>query len=346
MERGLDPSQIPRRRILSIDGGGIKGVFPAAFLAGLERQAGGQPLGSYFDLIAGTSTGGIIAIGLALGLPASEILKLYEEHGPAIFGRREGWIADRAESIKRLLRHVVSNKHSPEPLRAALESVFADRRIGHAGTRLLIPAWNPDDRTVYIYKTAHHPRLKTDYLESAVDAAMATSAAPTYFPQHRTVHSVGLSDGGTWANNPIGLAVVEAVTLLDWPRESIHVLSVGCTEETYTVSGRAGIATLGTKVISVLMDGQSHGAMGIAKLLTGHQHEREALFRVNVSVPRGTFPLDDPTSIPRLKGLGCSRARQEYPSLEPVFFDSPAEPFVPIYQLGKESSCLQQEAPE
>ena len=70
------------RKILSLDGGGIRGVFPAAFLAKLEEQIG-APIASYFDLIAGTSTGGIIAIGLGLGIPASDILKLYEEQGPA-----------------------------------------------------------------------------------------------------------------------------------------------------------------------------------------------------------------------------------------------------------------------
>ena len=72
------------RRILSIDGGGIKGVFPAAFLATLEDSFGGS-VGRFFDLIVGTSTGGIIAIGLGLGLSAKEILWFYEEHGPTIF---------------------------------------------------------------------------------------------------------------------------------------------------------------------------------------------------------------------------------------------------------------------
>ena len=73
----------PTYRILSLDGGGIRGVFPAAFLARLEEHLE-QPIGSYFDLIAGTSTGGIIAIGLGLGLAAKDILRLYENRGPAI----------------------------------------------------------------------------------------------------------------------------------------------------------------------------------------------------------------------------------------------------------------------
>lgn len=73
------------RRILSIDGGGIKGVFPAAFLATIEQSVGGN-IADYFDLIVGTSTGGIIALGLGMGLTAGEILRFYETHGPSIFG--------------------------------------------------------------------------------------------------------------------------------------------------------------------------------------------------------------------------------------------------------------------
>jgi patatin-like phospholipase/acyl hydrolase len=75
------------RRILTIDGGGIKGVFPAAFLATLENELG-APIGDYFDLIAGTSTGGIIAMGLGLGLTARELHGLYRDAGRRIFKRR------------------------------------------------------------------------------------------------------------------------------------------------------------------------------------------------------------------------------------------------------------------
>ena len=92
------------RRILSIDGGGIRGVEPSAFLAALEKDLD-EPIGSYFDLIAGTSTGGILAIGLAMGLRASELLDLYETRGPIIF--REGpklgtvrkWLREQARTL-------------------------------------------------------------------------------------------------------------------------------------------------------------------------------------------------------------------------------------------------------
>jgi len=321
-----------KRRILCIDGGGILGTFPAAFLAALEQHLN-RPIVSYFDLIAGTSTGGIIAIGLAMNLSASDLLDLYEQRGPEIFGGGYGPVADYLCRNLRALRWVYRRKHDPAPLRTVLHDVLGEKRLGDAKTRLVIPAWNPVAQSVYIYKTAHHPRLRNDYKSFAVDIALATAAAPTYFPQHITEHGVGLLDGGIWANNPIDLAVVEAVTLLGWSRDSLHILSLGCLEETYAVPKSAGIGTLGTKLVKLFMDGQSHGAMGIAKLLTGHEHERTAIHRINHIVPYNTYKMDDWRLIQDLKGLGYSFARDRHPVLDPVFFKEPAEAFEPVYVL-------------
>ena len=320
------------RRLLSIDGGGILGTFPAAFLAGLEKDLP-KPIGSYFDLIAGTSTGGIIALGLAMGLRASELLDLYEKRGPEIFGQGRGRFVDFLLRKVRLGRWLVLHKYDPGPLQAVLEEVLGDRRIGDANTRLLVPAWNPVARSVYIYKTAHHPRLRNDYKSLAVDAAMATAAAPTYFRQHVTQDAAGLTDGGTWANNPTALAVVEAIAMLGWRPDSLHVLSLGCLDETYTIRKWAGVGTLGSKIIKLFMDGQSHGAMGVAKLLTGHEHERNSIHRINHSVPLNAFKMDDARFIQDLKGLGYTLARDRQPVLEPIFLTAPAEEFSPIYTL-------------
>lgn len=152
--KNKEEAQRSTRRILCIDGGGILGTFPAAFLAGLEQHLQGRPIGSYFDLIAGTSTGGIIAIGLAMGLRASELLEFYEQRGPEIFGQGRGPVADFVFSKLRLGRWLLKNKHDAAPLRAVLKDVLGGKRIGDAKTRLLIPAWNPVARSVYIYKTA------------------------------------------------------------------------------------------------------------------------------------------------------------------------------------------------
>ncbi|MGI8739161.1 MAG: CBASS cGAMP-activated phospholipase [Gammaproteobacteria bacterium] len=339
---GKEESEQPKRRILCIDGGGILGTFPAAFLAGLEPDVD-RPIGSYFDLIAGTSTGGIIAIGLAMGLRASELLDLYEKRGPEIFGQGRGPVADFIFDKLRFARRLVVNKHDSGPLRSVLEDTLGGKRVGDAATRLLIPAWNPVARSVYIYKTAHHARLRNDYKCLAVDVAMATAAAPTYFRQHVTQHAVGLTDGGTWANNPVALVVVEAITLLGWPRDSLQVLSLGCLDETYTIRKWAGIATLGSKVIKLFMDGQSHGAMGIAKLLTGHEHERTAIHRINHPVPYNAYKMDDTRVIQDLKGLGHSFARDRQPVLDPVFFSHPADAFMPVYALNEEPGVTSRE---
>jgi patatin-like phospholipase/acyl hydrolase len=323
---------LPRRRILAIDGGGLLGTYPAAFLAGLESHLP-HPIGRYFDLIAGTSTGGIIAIGLAMGMRASDILALYERKGAAIFGQHHSRVVNWLLRKWRIARWAVRPKYSSDALREALVDVLGEKLIGDATQRLLIPAWSPVSRSVYIYKTAHHLRLNTDYKERAVDAALATAAAPTYFRRHLTENDVGLIDGGVWANNPTGLAVVEAITLLNWPRESLHVLSLGCLDETYTFSARAGVGNLGLNLLKLFMDGQSRGAMGIAKLLTGHEHEREAIHRIDQCVPHGAYGMDDARVIRELKGLGHEAARSRYPALRPIFFDEPAAPFEPVYRL-------------
>src|SRR6266700_677141 len=158
----------PMRRILTIDGGGIKGVFPAAFLATLEDELGG-PIADYFDLIAGTSTGGIIAIGLF-----------------------------RA-------------KYTNGALRRVLVDAFGERYLGESKTRLLIPSLNLAAERVHLYKTSHHPKLVTDYKVPAVEVALATVAAPTYFPIHMSPEGVPYIDGSMWARNPLGLAVIEAI---------------------------------------------------------------------------------------------------------------------------------------
>jgi len=329
-------AQTPIRRILCIDGGGIMGTQPASFLASLEEDLG-HPIGECFDLIAGTSTGGILAIGLALGLPAQSLLDLYVTRGPHIFGQSGHSVLSRTYDVLRSLRHVVAPKHDADLLRAELEAVLGDKKIGDARTRLLVPALDADHRSVYIYKTAHHERLKTDYKRLAVDAAMATAAAPTYYKRHRTSDDIGLRDGGTWCNNPIALATVEAITLLGWPSRSLRILSLGCVNEVYMLRNSPGWGGLARDIARLFMDGQSRGALGMAKLLTGHEYERQAIYRCCPDVPKGFFSLDDTRKITQLKGMGAASARRERPRIEPVFLTCKAEKFVPRYKL-KEAS--------
>ena len=306
-----------KRQILVIDGGGIKGAVSASFLATVE-DAIKDNVANYFDLIVGTSTGGIIALGLGLGLSAKEILAFYEEFGPHIFGgtRRLGWFR---------------SKYNSAPLKEALDTCFQKKKLGDSKKRLVIPSLNLENGEVYIYKTAHHPRLERDYKEKAVNVALATTAAPTYFPTHRSAAGTPLIDGGLWANNPVGVAVVEAITVLDWPRDSLKVLSLGCTEPLNVNWGRRiplGKSYWVFKLLDVFMHAQSHGSLGTAKLLAGHDN----IIRIAPSVSHGKFSLDRTKEINSLKGLGDSEARNAMPKLREVFFTNPAEPFNAFHQ--------------
>ncbi len=309
------------RRILSLDGGGIKGVFPAAFLASIEEEIQGS-VGDYFDLIVGTSTGGIIAIGLGLGFTANDLLSFYENLGGKVFA---------GKPLLRLLRQLGVSKYRPEPLEAALENKFGDMKLGDSKVRLVVPSLNLETGEVHVFKTAHHPRFEKDWKESAVSVAMATAAAPTYFPSHTLSCGTPLVDGGMWANNPVGAAVVEAVGVLEWNRSDLKVLSLGCTSSPLDVGiGRRygmGFLYWASRIADVFMAGQSSGSLGTAKLLVGQQN----MFRISPTVPGGRFGLDTVKETLSLKGLGTSEARKALPTLKPVFFLQPAEKFLPCH---------------
>ena len=119
------------------------------------------------------------------------------------------------------------------------------------------------------------PGSSRDYKERVVDVALATTSAPTYFPTHRSVAGIPLIDGGIWANNPVGMSIVEAITLLDWPRDSLKVLSLGGVSEPLDVNwGRKmplGKSYWPSKLVDVFMHAQSDASLGTAKLLVGHE---------------------------------------------------------------------------
>jgi len=310
------------RRVLSIDGGGIKGIFAAAFLSDIEETLP-NPIYSYFDLIVGTSTGGIIAIGLSLGFTASELVTFYRTYGPTVFGGSR-----LVNSVKQL----VWRKYSNKPLRDALKKTFEDRLLGHAKTRLVVPSMNIDTGEVHLFKTAHHQKFERDYKVLAMEAALATASAPTYFPTLRTRLNFPLVDGGLWANNPCGVAAVEAVGVLGWPRASTKILSLGCTDEPFDL-GWLRTRNLGglwaTKMVDTFMRGQSSGSMGTAYSLVGHEN----VVRINQTVTKGRFALDSPKGIEDLCALGKNRARNESARIKSSFFSDIAEPFVPTKKV-------------
>lgn len=200
------------KRILCIDGGGIKGMYPAAILAEFEKQLeaeGKEPrLHRYFDLMAGTSTGGIITVGLGLGIPASQIASMYETKGPKIFEQENPAFGKKLRTLRLNVRHTKGTKYRPDELRKALTDVLEDRRLGDAKTRLLIPSVHAPDNSPRVFKTRHSHRFKNDHRRLALDVCMSTAAAPTYLEAHETFTGELMADGGLMANNPIAMAAI------------------------------------------------------------------------------------------------------------------------------------------
>jgi patatin-like phospholipase/acyl hydrolase len=259
-------------RILALDGGGIRGIFEAAFLAALERTCpNGTTIGEYFDLIAGTSTGGIIALGLGAGKPASEILDLYLRRGCEIFppysgtriGRSKRWFRDNIIGIS-------TYRYDARALRQVVSEFLGDRLFGDSRFRLLIPSFEGRFSEVFVFKTRHHRDYESDWKETMLDVALATSAAPVIFRAHEK-GGYRFVDGGVWANNPVMLAVVEALSVFNVQREQIKVLTLGSGDTPFLVSSKMTVGGLWQwrKAIFAAMRLQSHAATNQARLLLG-----------------------------------------------------------------------------
>ena len=293
-------------RILSLDGGGIKGVFTAAVLASFEADTKLKII-DHFDLIAGTSTGGILAIGLAMGLTAEELLNFYRERGPRIFPATS-LIERTAGAFRQIFR---GPKISQETLREELVAILRDRKFGEAQCRLVIPSYDAMSGRIYLFKTAHHPRLRYDVDAPAVDVALATSAAPTYFaaapfPTHRDGSYV---DGGVWANCPALVAVVEASAILRHPLSEIDILSIGTTTAPFSISKNKNASALkwNLGLVNLMFEAQMDAALAQASLLVENR-----LHRINFVANPSEFSLDNanPDSIAKLSNVGWQTARK------------------------------------
>jgi hypothetical protein len=295
-------------RILALDGGGLKGTFTAAALATWERQFR-TGLAEHFDLVAGTSTGGILAIGLGLGMSAEEMLHFYRERGPTIFP-----VTGLARRVSYALRHLFRPKYSQEVLLNELESAYhangRPRLLRDSKCRLLIPAYHAVGGVSHVFRTPHHPLLQGDADTEAAHAALATAAAPTYFSAANVGNMIAKStyfDGGVWANCPVMAAIVEAVCYLGISLDRIDVLSVGTTEEpgAFGAKVHAGVFRWGTALIDLLMRAQAESSLRHARLLAGEPR----FLRVNAMTKPGSYSLDSPAEIDELAALGELEAR-------------------------------------
>ncbi len=210
-------------KILSIDGGGIKGLYSAKILQHLEDEAK-LPLSDQFHMLAGTSTGGLIALALSLKIPAGDIVKFYKDKGPQIFPNALPF-SRRLRFIQQLL---IRSKYSSKNLKDALDDIFKEAKISDSNNFLCIPSFNLSIGQNRVFKFDHEGLTGTDNNLSMVDVALATSAAPTYFPVHKIDNPYHV-DGGVWANNPALCGLLEAIRFFIGPDKkytSVSILSV------------------------------------------------------------------------------------------------------------------------
>jgi patatin-like phospholipase/acyl hydrolase len=253
-------TEAPVLRILSIDGGGIRGLIPAVILAEIEERTG-RRIAELFDFIAGTSTGGIIALMLARPswngryLSARDVVSLYQDHGHQIFSRTL-WHALVS------LDGLVDEKYPADGLEEQLGGRLGDMRLSHATVDVLVTAYDIERRSPFFFKSrSARQSPRRDFLMR--DVARATTAAPTYFEPAQITDVGGqdryaLVDGGVFANNPGMCALAEVRSLYPEARD-VMLVSLGTGEATrpilYKDARDWGAVKWVKPVLNVIVDG-------------------------------------------------------------------------------------------
>lgn len=224
-------NNIPTYHVLALSGGGYRALYSATILTELERVIG-CPIAQKFDLICGTSAGGLLALGLASEIPAKKLKETFEKDGKKIFSQRN-W-------LRKMTGFWLRAKHSNEGLRGVLSDLFNDQTFSHLKHRVLIPTVNFTTGRGQFFKTPHHPTFEMDRTLSLKDAALSTSAAPVYFPLYRNSRGVFV-DGGLVGNAPGLFGVHEIQQFIAKPNSPIciRVLSIGTLTIGATIRGGA-----------------------------------------------------------------------------------------------------------
>lgn len=204
--------------ILAFDGGGFRGIFVAHILRRMEEewQIEWQ---SQFGLLAGTSTGAVLAAGLACELTAAQLAESYETYGKELFTPR---LRSRFDLLK-----LFTSRYSSEKLKKFLERTLGDTTLGQVKIPLILPAVDIGNGCVHVFKSAYHSTFSRDPKVRVSDAVLASCSAPTYFDPVVIDDRYRLADGGLWANNPSLVAAIDARYRLKIPLEDVRVLSIG-----------------------------------------------------------------------------------------------------------------------
>lgn len=292
----------PRRpiRILSIDGGGIRGILPAMVLADIERRTG-RPIWQLFDLIAGTSTGGLMALALCVPGPdggarhtARDLVRLYEVEGKRVFSRST-WHKIRA------VGNLVDGKYPASGMEGVLEDYFGEARLKDSLTETLVTAYEIERRMPFLFKSfAAQQKPHYDYLMKQI--VRAATAAPTYFePAQIQIDGpsdyYALIDGAVFAYNPGMCAYVHALERFP-EAEDFLVVSLGTGELTrrlgYEDVKDWGAARWAQPVFSVMCDGLSSTVHHqLHQLLPAGSHGRKRYYRFQARLDVGNDDMDD-----------------------------------------------------
>jgi len=276
-------------RILSIDGGGIRGLIPVIFLRAFEKRLG-ETLSEHFDMIAGASTGAIIAASLAAGKPLGDVYQLYIKKGEKIFPYRSRWSPRR---IGLLFRHGLSApKFSSRVLASLLEEQLGEAVVGDSRCDLLIPFYDTVGRQTHFFKSYGNDDPELDLAASRLwEAALSSSSAPTFFPAHELrVGNRRLSaiDGGVAANNPAACAAADSRNRAA-DGQPLVMLSLGTGRQTRPISMRkarnAGAVQWAVPIIDVLMD----GALDVARYIGREMVRPENSFRLDFRLEAADF---------------------------------------------------------
>lgn len=304
--------------VLSIDGGGIRGIIPAVVLTELERRTG-RRVAELFDLIAGTSTGGILAAALtvrdeagALRWTAGQLVDLYFSEGPEIFSRS---LIDKVLNPLGLLDEL----YDDEALERAIDRYIGDARLAELATDLLLTAYDTEGRAPFFFKS-HVATGAPSWNHRISDAVRATVAAPTYFAPHlltTPTQRYSLVDGGVFANNPAMTAYAEADRIAPQRPARIVSLGTGSLNRRYPYEDVRGWGVVEwiRPLIAVVFDGQSDAVtMQLDELLVERHH------RFQIELNGASDDLDDvrPENLEGLLRLGEALVERETAQLDRV----------------------------
>lgn len=290
-------------RVLALDGGGLRGIFTAAVLAEAEAAYGPGFL-QRFDLMAGTSTGGILALGLASGRTCAEMLRFYRDVGPQIF------------ATPRRIRQAFRPKYDRRVLDDILRNEFgATTLMNDLRTPVCITAYELVSGTNRVWKDDHSTELRGGGDLPVWKVAAATSAAPTYFAPVQLHAADSHIDGGVWGNNPAMVGLTEAVRYASRDLSDIRLLSIGTTSQVLQVANHTAAAVMGLahwagKALGLLQSSSSAAADNQARLLLGETH----YLRIDSERTR-TIKLDDAAQCHPLEEWGHDAGRRNIPKI-------------------------------